>query len=202
MRTQTTSRMLLFSAVDYRIIKGAIALAGVAAPVLAFCVPVVRGLLGHPLQQVVWLNEPAAQAAAGSVVPVTGHAVLPGAPLGTWLMALLPGVVLSVTCVLLAWLLYGLVSAVQRGQCFVQANVARIHGIAMVLLIGGLTHPVAVMLAESAVALVLWPEQGWRAHLSVGLVPLALLGLSFIVMVIGEAFRRGIELQDDVEGLI
>ena len=102
-----------------------------------------------------------------------------------------------------AYLLVPLLRSVQRGQPFAPGNAARVRGLAVVVLVVGICGPLLARLG-SGVVLSRLGLTGPDAVLSPAGVPsvLDVLLTAALLAVLAEAFRRGEQLAEDVDGLV
>jgi hypothetical protein len=102
-----------------------------------------------------------------------------------------------------AYLLIPLLRSVQRGQPFAEGNAARVRGLAVVVLVVGIGGPFLARLGSGDV-LSRIGQSGPDAVLSPAGIPsvLNVLLTAALLAVLAEAFRRGEQLAEDVDGLV
>lgn len=117
---------------------------------------------------------------------------------GARAMVLVAGLFLALLIVAAGWLVVRLMRDVASGEPFTVANVWRLYGLAGILIVGA---PVAVVVRGVADSVVLSGRHldDVESTFSLPLVPMA-IGLVFALL--GEAFRAGLRLRADVEGLV
>ena len=120
---------------------------------------------------------------------------------GEQALARLDVVVVGVGVAVAAWLLHPVLRGLERGQPFARGNARRMAGIALVIAAVGVLVPVCRGLASSAVLarLDLADPAPVSATTMFDLWPLL---VAVLVLAVAEAFRRGEQLHDDVEGLV
>ena len=112
-----------------------------------------------------------------------------------------PGLLLAAMTIAVAWLLFQLLRSTRAGEPFTRQNVRRINTIALIVGIGGVMGQLAQAFADNSIY-----TTGRLPHLSnvtfeATFTPLPLVAM-LVIALIGEAFHRGVELRDDVEGLV
>jgi hypothetical protein len=112
-----------------------------------------------------------------------------------------PSALVAVAVLVVVRLLLGLSGGLRGGEPFTAANVRRLRGIAVVVGAGA----IVVSLAEAVCDFVLVADgalgAGARQVFEMSL-PLALLAVALVIAAIAEAFRVGVRLRDDVDGLV
>lgn len=161
-------------------------------------VPVrIRDLNGLQIRQAGLGTGSWLQAGAG---PVTLHA--DGGTVAEWLASRGGGAVVGVCIGLGALLLYRLLLSIAGGQPFQRGNAARIAGMAGLVVVAtvsaGVLPYVAARLALDRLGLG-GHSSPVAAHLTISAVPLL---LALFLLALAEAFRRGLELAKDTEGLV
>jgi hypothetical protein len=130
------------------------------------------------------------------------EAVLQHPSSGLRLLDLGSGLVLFLGVLVVAWLVHRLLSRIVSGGPFTRESVWGLRAIALVLLVGPwIQLPLVLARNGSTTAQAL--DTGGATFLitiSSGLLWLSVLGL--VVAAIAEAFARGVQLQDDQEGLV
>ena len=202
----TTKDPLKFDDTDFKLTKLIAVGVTAAAAVITIVAPIVQWATGQPL--VVGLEGVAEGAVDGARPGVTlthGAAFIaefanPSA--GQWLASLVPNVIFTALMAVVTWLLWGLLDGVRDGRPFTHANVGRLRAIAIVIIAGAAMLFVAQGLVNgylhsSAVegASVVFLNDSSASDL---LLP----GVGFLLAALAQAFRRGVELEEDVEGLV
>ena len=178
---------------------GAVALAALLAGVVE---PLADWVTGGPLSPRVEsaVTVPPLDAAGvgyGSA-SYTVDAVDPGA--GARLLALLPGLLLSVLVVLSCWCIVLLLRTVASGDPFDPVNVTRLRVIAGALVVGA---PVAHLLQLVSDAVVLGGLDLGGLDLTFTLdIPWLPMVAGLVVAMLAEAFKAGSRLRADVDGLV
>ena len=100
-----------------------------------------------------------------------------------------------------AWLLFQLLRSTQAGEPFTRRNVRRINAIALIVGIGGMLVQFAQGVADNMIQTTgRVPATGTLTFVFT-FTPLPIV-VMLVIALIGEAFRRGVVLRDDVEGLV
>ena len=121
--------------------------------------------------------------------------------LGERLVQALPEFLVAALTIAVAWLLFRLLRSTQAGEPFTKRNVRRINTIALIVGLGGVMGQLAQAIADNAIQTTgRLPD---RVDLTLGatFTPLPLV-VMLVIALIGEVFRRGVQLRDDVEGLV
>jgi hypothetical protein len=127
--------------------------------------------------------------------------LLSDAALGERLTQALPDLLIAAMTVAVAWLLFQLLRDTQAQEPFTRRNVRRINMIALVIGLGGVLVQFALGIADNAIQTSgRIPDQGDPSFVFT-FAPLPLVA-GIVIALIGEAFRRGVQLRDDVEGLV
>jgi hypothetical protein len=165
------------------------------APVAVFVR--IRDLSGLQMQQAGLGKDSWLQAGTG---PVTLHA--DGGTVAEWLASRGGGAVVGVCMGLGALLLYRLLLSIGGGQPFQRGNAARVAGMAGLVVVATVSAGVLPYIAARLVLDRLGlggPGSPVAAHLTISAVPLL---LALFLLALAEAFRRGVELAKDTEGLV
>ncbi len=140
----------------------------------------------------------------GAKVLSTGEieAVLEHPSTGLRLLDLGAGLVLFLGVLAVAWLVHRLLSQIVSGEPFTRASVWGLRSIALVLLVGPwIQLPLLLARDGSTIGQALDTSGAtFQMTIPTGLLWLSVLGL--VVAAVGEAFARGVQLQDDQEGLV
>ncbi|GAA5145416.1 hypothetical protein GCM10023340_14700 [Nocardioides marinquilinus] len=188
---------------DATLTRGLLLAIAVVAPVLLVGLPLLDWVRGEPL---VWAGAVDRQgevpgAVAGSTVRWNGgvDVTVDGAPAGLWLLTLATGVVLALAVVAVALLLRRVVGDVRAGRPFTQQGLRALRGVGLVVASASILVPVLDGVATSAVLDHAVADDG--LSLAIDFSPLWLLA-GVLVLVVAEAFRHGLELTHDVDGLV
>jgi Protein of unknown function (DUF2975) len=131
----------------------------------------------------------------------TVHLLLADATLVERFTQALPQFLFAAMTIAVAWLLYLLLRSTQAGEPFTRRNVMRLNVIALTVGIGGMLTQYAQGFANSAIYTTgrLPGQAGLSFEMTLTPLPLVVM---LMVALIAEAFRRGVALRDDVEGLV
>jgi hypothetical protein len=133
--------------------------------------------------------------------PATVHLLLEDATLVERFTQALPELLFGAMTIAVGWLLYQLLRSTQAGEPFTRRNVMRLNVIALTVGIGGTLTQVLQGIADNAIhGTGRLPSTGTLSF-EMTFTPLPLV-VMLIVALIAEAFRRGVALRDDVEGLV
>jgi hypothetical protein len=133
--------------------------------------------------------------------PVTVDLLLTDATLGERLGQAVPGALLLSMTIAVVWLLFKLLRSIQAGEPFTRENVRRINAIALIVGFGGLLAQFAQGFADNAIYTTGRLPLPSTLSMVMTFTPLPIV-IMLVVALTGEAFRRGIVLRDDVEGLV
>lgn len=198
-------KLLRFDRTDFLLTRLMIAAVGVGVPLVSVGAPLVRWATGRALH---WqVSGPDATTVPVDLATRAGVDArgtdslglrIDGAGTGTWLATLLPGIALSVSVVLGAWLLLRLVQSIELGQPFVAASAQALRLLSMIVLVGSLAVALCTGVADAVVT-----QRALRDVVSFGFtVPFVAVIAAFLILALAEAFAQGVRLQDDVEGLV
>jgi len=131
----------------------------------------------------------------------TVQLLLSDATPGERLTQALPAFLAATLTIAIASLLFQVLRATQAGEPFTRANVMRINGIALAVGLGGMLVQLAGGIADNAIHTTgrLPRPDTLTMEMTLTALPLAVM---VVVALVGEAFRRGVVLSDDVEGLV
>ena len=124
----------------------------------------------------------------------------------------LPGLLVAAMTIAVAWMLFQLLRSTQAGEPFNRRNVRRISLTALIIGVGGTLAQVAEGFANSAIYTTgRLPDQAGRSFemlikslnevVNAPGAPLPIVCM-LVLGLVGEVVRRGVELRDDVEGLV
>lgn len=202
----TTKDTRKFSRSDFQLTRIIAVLVTLATFAMAVVGPIVSWAVGEPLvAQVDHLRETAATGGKPGVTLTHASgltATFADAGALLWLASILPGVLFFAILLVVVWLLWGLLGDIEHGEPFMPANVRRMRGIALAIVAGAF-----VLFLASGVA------NGYLTqHALEGTTPffvnttttsdLLLPGAGFLIAALAEAFKRGVELEGETEGLI
>jgi hypothetical protein len=127
--------------------------------------------------------------------------LLTNATLGERAGQALPGLLMAAATIAVAWLLFQLLRSTRAGEPFTRRNVRRINTIAFIVGVGGVLTQYAQSFADSAIYTTGRLPDGADLYFEMRLTPLPMVA-AIVIGLIGEVFRRGVQLRDDVEGLV
>ncbi len=192
---------------DYGATKVLLVVALVTIPLLVVGWPVQSWVTGDPLVWTVLLDDQAAvtgpEVRRGVEAVWDGSAVVTvtGASAGLRLLTLLPSLALALAAAFTTWSLLNLVRRIERGDSFSAATVTRLRVVGMTLIVAPWLVNAFAGFANGAV---LERAFGSSVPFSItvdgGSVVVSALGLAVGVM--AEAFRQGVRLREDVDGLV
>lgn len=199
------TRALTFDESDFQWSYLALGLASLASVLFAVALPAVAWLRGEPLVARVLSPadaDVAVSAADGASVTTDTLTVhLADAPAGAWLATIGLGALFTAVVWVVLYQLWRLLRAVADGSPFTQANVVRLRVMAWALM---LTPVVALVLTafyhSYLLSLALGEGSAWV--LRVPNSTYVIVGFGILLALIAEVFRRGVQLEDDVEGLV
>jgi hypothetical protein len=123
------------------------------------------------------------------------------ATIGERLTQALPELLVAGLTIAVAWMLFQLLRSTQAREPFTRRNVRRINAIALVIGLGWIVVQFAQGVADNAIQTTgRLPDRGDLTFVFT-FTPLPLV-VMLVIALIGEVFRRGVELRDDVEGLV
>ncbi|MEI2712905.1 MAG: hypothetical protein V9G04_06305 [Nocardioides sp.] len=194
--------------IGVRILAG---LAAVVVPLGALVVPAVTWLSGDALSRTVsWLDTAPPKIAAlsegatGEYVD-SGTITLQDASPSTWLWHLLPGIVVTAATVVMCLLVWRLVGLMLSPTPFGGRTVTLLRRMAAVLTLAPVLTFVANSAADSAVRSAgMDGHGGFWMDIAPGatLTYAGFIAAGMLIAAISQAFLRGGQLQDDVDGLV
>lgn len=113
----------------------------------------------------------------------------------------IPGTLLLVMTIAIAWLFFQLLRTIQAAEPFTRTNVRRINAIALIVGLGGMLMQLAQGYADNAILTTGRLPRASSLTWEMTITPLPVVTMLAIAL-IGEAFRRGVALRSDVEGLV
>jgi hypothetical protein len=112
-----------------------------------------------------------------------------------------PGTLLLTMTIAVVWLTFQLLRTIQAAEPFTRGNVRRINAIALIVGLGGSLAQFAQGFADNAIHTTgRLPDQG-NLTFVMTFTPLP-LAVMLVIALVGEAFRRGVVLREDTEGLV
>jgi hypothetical protein len=202
---KTTRDWLIFTRSDYIATQVILGIAVAGSVLFGLAVPILDAVNNTPLPVTYKTSATSSEVELPRGATVDGNAtvdlLLKDATSGERLTQALPAILIAGLTIAVAWLLFQLIRSTQAGEPFTRRNVWRINGIALMVGLGGLLVQLAGGVADNAIQ-----TSGRLPHpdtltLEMTFTPLPLVAMIAIALV-GEAFRRGIVLREDVEGLV
>ncbi len=198
--------MALIDRIDHLITRGLLLVVAVAAPVLLVGLPLVDWVRGEPLATSGDTGSHGdlgalVHEASGAQLTWAGEAdvsIADAAPT-LWLTVLVPASLLAVATASVALLLRHVVGQIETGRPFTASSLRALRAAGVVVVAASVTVPLVSGWATARVmdrALT-----GATSGMSFTFQPLWLLA-GVLVVVLAEAFRTGIRLTDDVDGLV
>lgn len=201
---RTKRDWLAFDGIDYLITKIVLGIAVVGSVLFGLGGPIRDAVTNAPLPV-----SYSTKVTSGIPLPrgathdgnATVELMLTDATLGERLTQALPELLIATMTIAVAWLLYQLLRDTQSKEPFTRRNVWRITTTALIVGIGMWPVQFAQGVADNMIQTSgRIPDQGDPSFVfTFTALPLA---AGIVVALIGEAFRRGVELRDDVEGLV
>src|SRR5450631_72272 len=131
--------------------------------------------------------------------PATVQVLLTDVTFGERLTQAIPLFIGAGLAIAIALLLFQLLRSTQAGEPFTRRNVLRINIIALIVGVGGMLVQFAGGVADNAIQTTGRLPRPETLTFTFTLLPLAVM---IVIALVGEAFRRGVVLRDDVEGLV
>jgi hypothetical protein len=131
--------------------------------------------------------------------PATVQVLLTDVSFGERLTQAIPAFIGAGLTIAIALLLFQLLRSTQAGEPFTRRNVWRINTIALIVGLGGMLVQFAGGVADNAIQTTGRLPRPDTLTLTFTPLPLAVM---IVIALVGEAFRRGVVLRDDVEGLV
>lgn len=113
----------------------------------------------------------------------------------------LPDLIIAAMTIAIAWLLFQLLRDTQAKEPFTGRNVRRINLTAIIVCFGGIFAQAAQGFADNAIYTTGRLPRPSNLIFEMTFTPWP-LAVMLVIALVGEVFRRGIELRDDVEGLV
>jgi Protein of unknown function (DUF2975) len=201
---KTKRDWLAFDRSDYIATKILLAIIVVGALIVDLVAPVVEAVRNAPL-----LMSFTTKVTSGITLPrgathdgvVTMELLLKDPTHGERLVQAVPGLLGAAVSITVALLLFQLLRTTQAGDPFTRRNVRRINTVALVVGLGGTLAQLAQEIADNAFYTSgrLPKTDTMIFEMTLPLMPLVVM---MVIFLIGETFRRGVQLRDDVEGLV
>jgi|GEM_PF-856520 len=203
-RTLTRGDLLRFDRADFIATKVFLGVAVVGAVLFGLTGPILGAVNGAPLQMSYTTDVP-----GGVTLPrgatqdgkATLKLLLTDATPAERLGQAIPGLLVAAMTIAIAWLILQLLRSTQAQEPFTRRNVRRINTIALIIGLGGMLWQLATAFADNAIYTTdRVPDLGYQSF-EATFSPFPLLAM-FVIALIGEAFRRGVVLREDVDGLV
>ncbi len=195
---------LAFDRSDYLLVKVILGLT-VLGPILFGLVRfVVDARTSTPLAMAYTVAAPAGIALPRGATQngqVTMELLIKDPTLGERLGQAIPGTLGLAMTIAIAWLFFQLLRSIQAAEPFTRANVRRINAIALIVGLGGSLAQLAQGFADNAILMTDRLPRASALTWEMTLTPLPVV-VMLVIALIGEAFRRGVALRSDVEGLV
>ena len=202
---------LAFDRADLTVFTALLAVTVLGTALLQVVLPAFRWASGGPLEASVavppWAENTAPSTAAGVTAsgPDFVDVSIAGAPAALWIAELSMGTVLTAALVATGIPLWNLMRSVTSGQPFTDANFRRLRLIGWIMMIAPFPYMVAQGIAGIPVTNHVFPHSDGGATLAATFTMGAgwlLMAAGGLVMCLAEAFRRGLQLERDTEGLV
>ncbi|GAA6525071.1 DUF2975 domain-containing protein [Intrasporangium sp. DVR] len=193
---------LSFDSTDRKGLKGLLWAGALVVVGLDIVAPVLAGLAGEPIHAEISGRVTMAGLAPGVTVdnPASVLVAIADPTVAQRVLVSLPGALVAVAVVIVVRLLLGLLGDL-RDEPFTPRNVRRLRSIAVVVGSTALVVPLVEAICDVTLA---DPEalgEGVRRVFELS-VPLAFLALVLVIAAIAEAFRHGVALRADTDGLV
>lgn len=202
MRTERTDGPK-FDRLDRVGLRAVLWVVGLLSVVEGVVAPLVNWVTTGPLEGVVQADVAVRGMVTGASVdnPIAVPVTLADPTAGQRVFTALPGLLTAAAVLLVVWLLDRLLRDLGSGDPFTKRNVRRLNLIALTVGLGSAVVTGANVIADLMLSdSVLTDEVVTRAF-AVQL-PFGFLGVMLVVAAIAEAFRHGVRLRDDVDGLV
>lgn len=199
----TARDRLAFTGADHRGLRALLWATALVVFALEVIAPVVAGIVRDPIRTTFHTDVTVDGLAPGVTVanPVDALVVIADPTVSQRVLVALPSALVAVAVLVVVRLLLGLLGDLRGGEPFTVANVRRLRGIAVVVGAGAIVFSAAealcnfVLVSDGALGV------GARQVFELSL-PFAFLAVALALAAIAEAFRVGVRLRDDVDGLV
>ena len=207
METNTTKKdPLKFGAADYLLTKIIAVGFVLVSAIVTIVSPIIDWASGKPLSmRLDGLNQgPAVTAKPGVTVQHDTHllAQFSDASAGLWLANLAPAILFVICMAVVVWLLWKLLDDVRDGRPFTRRNVTRMRLIAITIIGGSILLFTVQGLVNGHLLSTALPDTVMLFANNSSASDLLIPGVGFLLAGLAEAFGRGVELENDVEGLV
>ena len=114
----------------------------------------------------------------------------------------LPNLLIAAIIIIVSWFVLRLLDDLRRGKPFSASNFRRVRKVAALVGIGAIVVSFFDSVSNAQLLINRVPANPDMEVVFSMSVPIAWLAAMLLLLVVAEAFRRGTELQDDVEGLV
>ena len=201
---ETKRDWFAFGRADYLGTKIILGIAVVGSVLFGLGGPVVAAATNAPLAMAYTTTVPKGielPRGATHAGEATMEMLINNATLAERLTQALPELLVAGLTIAVAWMLYQLLRSTQAREPFTRRNVRRINTIALVIGLGWILVQFAQGVADNAIQTTgRLPDRGGLTFVFT-FTPLPLV-VMLVIALIGEVFRRGVQLRDDVEGLV
>ncbi len=194
----------MFDRIDFIATKVLLGVAVVGAALFGLTGPILGAVNGAPLQMSFTTAVPNGIALPRGTTPdgkATMTLLLTDATPVERLGQAIPGLMVAAMTIAIAWLILQLLRSTQAQEPFTRRNVRRINTIALVIGLGGMLYQIATAFADNAIFTTDRVTDLGYLPFEATFSPFPLLAM-FVIALIGEAFRRGVVLREDVDGLV
>ena len=194
---------LAFDRWDHWGLQAILWIVAVVAAVSGAIIPVVDWLAARPITASVHAQVSVAGLAdrASVVNPASVDVVIDDPTMAERLVTAAPGVLTGAAVLWVVWLLLRLVGGLRSGDPFTTENVRRLDTIALVIGIGAAVVALVGMVRDVAVSGAVLPAGTDQVFvLPTPVIPW--LTAMLVVAAIAQAFRHGVRLREDVDGLV
>lgn len=202
----STKDPLKFGESDFQLTRIVAVLVTLATAGIAVIGPLIDWANGNPLvTEVDSIRDVPADGASPGVTLTHGSAVtaeFADASAGMWLASLAPSLLFVAILGLVLWLLWGLLGDVERGEPFTMTNVGRMRGIAMAIIGGAFLLFVVDGVVNGYLTRQAFEDTTMLFANETHASDLLLPGVGFLIAALAEAFKRGVVLEAETEGLI
>lgn len=176
--------------------------------------PMLDWVGGEPLRTTLMLDTAAVANGSG---PWDARTPRPGVDLGwdgmveatfadpepqVWLAHLLPGATIAVTTLLVTVLTWRVVRSIQGGTPFTAMTLRRVRTIAAILMVTPLLLVIPIAVRAAVLARHAFETDGLSFAFEIPWPYLAVSLVGLLLAALAQAFAHGVELEDDVEGLV
>lgn len=197
-------KLLTFDKQDYGWSYLAMVLAAIAVSAIAVVLPLIDWVRGVPLSTSAVLFDPQpvdgaadGASAATDVVQVE----ISDAPASAWFGHVGLGLLFALAVFIFLALLWRFMRSLEHGTPFTGTNVTRLRAMGAILLFAPVLDSILRGLLNRHILDIAFGQRpAWSFQMPYQ--TMAMMGLGVVLLCIAEVFRRGVELEEDVEGLV